>query len=311
MGWEYFKYPLTEEQIKVLLHGPNFAVVSTCPPVGEYIAAIEQACTQLKQGEVEELRGEVKIILEKIQPPKSNIMREEQKALAELRTDKKRIILTADKGVPMVVMDREDYIKKAEGLLGQPAYKPIPTDPTTKYKNNSISLLKTIKTEGGINDVIYRKALPHRGRFPQVYGLPKVQKEGMPLRPIVYSIGAVTYEASKDLSRILKPLGRKLPYQVQNNKEFIQHLEGIQLSSDEIIVSYDVKALFTSVPIQPALNIIKKFLKDNTELHQRTSVTLKHITCLLEFCMKSTYFTFQDKYYKQWKELSWALQSAP
>ena len=54
----------------------------------------------------------------------------------------------------MVVMDREDYIRKAEELLDQPVYKPIPTDITTKYKNKLISPLKTIRTEGGINDVI-------------------------------------------------------------------------------------------------------------------------------------------------------------
>ena len=96
----------------------------------------------------------------------------------------------------MVVMDREDYIRKAEELLDQPAYKPIPTDPTTKCKNKLISLLKTIKTEGGINDVIYRMIYPTGAGSPKFYGLPKVHEEGMPLRPIVSSIGAVTYDTS-------------------------------------------------------------------------------------------------------------------
>ena len=64
-------------------------------------------------------------------------------------------------------------------------------------------------------------------------------------------------------------------------------------------MSYDVKALFTSVPIQPALNIIRKPLEEDTELQQRISMAVKHITCLLEFCLRSTYFTFHDKYYEQ------------
>ena len=118
---------------------------------------------------------------------------------------------------------------------------------------------------------------------------------------LILLIGAVTYKTSKELSRILKSLVGKSPYHVQNNREFLQHLEGIQLSSDEIIMSYDVKALFTSVPIQPALNIIKKLPEEDSELQQRTSMTVKHITCLLEFCLRSTYFTFQDKYYEQVK----------
>ena len=120
----------------------------------------------------------------------------------------------------------------------------------------------------------------------------------MPLRPIVSSIGAVTYETSKELSRILKPLVGRSPYQVQNDKEFIQQIEDIKLRSDDIVMSYDVKALFTSVPIQPALKIIKKLLEEDQRLHQRTSMTVNNITCLLESCLSSTYFTFQDKFYE-------------
>ena len=47
----------------------------------------------------------------------SNITREENKALKELKEDKSRIILTADKVVALVIMDKADYNKKAEELL--------------------------------------------------------------------------------------------------------------------------------------------------------------------------------------------------
>ena len=98
--------------------------------VREYIVAIEHACNQLQQGKVEELRGEVKSVLKKIQAPKHNITGEKRKAIDELRKDKTRIFLTVDKGVSMMVMDRDDYNKKAEDILHQPTYKPIPNDPT-------------------------------------------------------------------------------------------------------------------------------------------------------------------------------------
>ena len=90
------------------------------------------------------MRGEIISVLKKIQTPKYNITREERKAIEELRRDKTRIILTTDKGVSMVVMDRDDYNNKAEELLKQPAYIPIPNDPTNKYKTKLISLLKSI-----------------------------------------------------------------------------------------------------------------------------------------------------------------------
>ena len=34
-------------------------------------------------------------------------------------------------------------------------------------------------------------------------------------------------------------------------------------------------------------------------LQQRTSMTVKHIICLLEFCLKNTYFIFQGRFYEQ------------
>ena len=46
--------PLTEVQVKLLSHRPNDAVVPGNPPIAEYVASIEQLCTTLKQGEVEE-----------------------------------------------------------------------------------------------------------------------------------------------------------------------------------------------------------------------------------------------------------------
>ena len=167
-----------------------------------------------------------------------------------MRKDKSRIILTADKGVSMVVMDRDDYNNEAEEILNQPAYRPISNDPTNKLKTRLISLLKQIKTEGGMNDATYKRLYPTRAGFPKFYGLPKVHKQGTPLRPIVSSIGAVTYQTSKELSRILKPLVGKSTHHIHNNQDFLEHLKDIKLASDEVMMSCDVKALFTSVPIK-------------------------------------------------------------
>ena len=275
--------------------GPNFAILPKNPPVGKYIASIENACTKLKPGKAEELRGEIKTILKKIKTPANNITREEKKALVELKRDTNKIILTADKGVSLVVMNKEDYQKEALELLDQPTYKTLAADPTNKYKNKLISLLKTIKSEGGIDDTTYKKLYPTGAGTPKFYGLPKVHKAGVPLRPIVSSIGAVSYETSKELSRILKPRVGHSPYHVHNNQEFLHQLQEQKLGPDDIIMSYDVKALFTSVPIQPSIDIITKLLEKDPSLQNRTSMNIRQITSLLEFCLRSTYFTFQNK----------------
>ena len=169
--------PLSQDQIKVLAHSPNFAIVLRSPPVGEYIVAIENVCNQLQQGKAEELRGEIKSVLKKIHTPRSNITREERKATEELRRDKTKMILTADKGVSMVVMDRDDYNKKAETLLQQSAYRPIPNDPTNMYKTKPIALLKSIKTEDGINESTYKRLYPTGQDHPSSMGYPRFIKK--------------------------------------------------------------------------------------------------------------------------------------
>ena len=98
---------------------------------------------------MEELRVEVKKILKGAQNNNrspSNITKEELKALNELKKDQERIILTTDKGVALVVMNKTDYINKSEELLNTSTYKRIPEDPTNRQKARLINILKKIKS---------------------------------------------------------------------------------------------------------------------------------------------------------------------
>ena len=288
--------------MKLLAWGPKFAIRPRQPPVEEYIAAVEKVCPNLTQGDADELRVEVKKALKRSQKATktpSNITREEAKALIELKKDKSRTILTADKGVAMVIMNKDDYINKSKELLDTSTYKKIPEDPTNKQKNKLISILRNIKAEGGLDEESYRKMYPTGAVSPKFYGLPKIHKQGTPLRPIISSTGTVTYNTAKELAKILKPLVGISSHHVHNTRDFIDHIKDIRLRQGECIMSYDVTALFTSVPIQPVLNIIKQRLTEEKDLQTRTSMTIKHIISLLEFCLNSTSFVFQGQYYQQ------------
>ena len=122
-------------------------------------------------------------------------------------------------------------------------------------------------------------------------GYPKFTTD-IPLRPTVSSRGSLIYEVAKELSRILRPLVGKSPHHIKNTGDFVQQVKGITLKPGECITSYDVSTLFTSVPIEPAINIIRRMLELGQELHTRTTMTVKQITSLLEFCLKTTYFQF-------------------
>ena len=103
-----------------------------------------------------------------------------------------------------------------------------------------------------------------RGYIPQqqyhqknFMGCQKIHKPGIPLRPIVSSIGAATYNTAKELAKILKPLVGMSAHHVQNTKDFVEQIKDVRLRQGECIISYDGTALLTSVPIKPVLNIIK------------------------------------------------------
>ena len=290
--------PLTDAEYRVLAHGLILQSLLG-PPTIECITTTEEICQKLEKGGAEELRAEVKNLLKKAHPTKPILTKEELKAMEKLRRDDTQIVLTADKGVALVVMKREDYDTKAEELLNTNTYTTINSNPTTRYKNKLVSLLKSIKTLGGINEALYKKLYPTGAGVPKFYGLPKIHKRETPLRPIVSSIGAVSYQTSKELARILSPLVGRSPYHVHNNQDLLEDLRSIKLGKDECLMSFDVQALFTSVAIEPAIKIIKKLLEEDQTLRQRTSMAVNHIVSLLEFCLRSTYFTFKGRYYEQ------------
>ena len=136
---------------------------------------------------------------------------------------------------------------------------------------------------------------------PKFYGLPKIHKPDTPLRPIVSSCGSVSYGVAKKLTKILKPLVGKSPHHINSTQDFVQQVKHMTLAPGECLSSYDVSALFTSVPIDPALKVIKDLLEKDSTLKERTVLTLEDIIQLLEFCLKNTYFSFQGQFYEQVK----------
>ena len=67
----------------------------------------------------------------------------------------------------MVIMDRQDYINKANSLLNQSTYRSIPRDPTNSIKNKLISILKRVKNQTGLDSNTYKSMYP-TGVSPQV-----------------------------------------------------------------------------------------------------------------------------------------------
>nr|VZI17812.1 unnamed protein product [Spirometra erinaceieuropaei] len=134
---------------------------------------------------------------------------------------------------------------------------------------------------------------------PRFYGLPKVHKDGAPLRPIVSLKGTPTYGLAKWLFRRLKFLTAESDTTVSSSAQFLEKLKGVSIHPNEVMVSFDVTSLFTSIPQDLAIETIELLLQSkNDETENRLGRA--QILQLLKLCRR-TYFTFDGTIYEQVK----------
>jgi hypothetical protein len=239
-------------------------------------------------------------VLRKKAKPHSNISVEERKAMQLLSRNDNIRILPADKGRVTVIMDSQDYDRKITDLLQDSnTYESLKKDPTAKYKAQLVKILKEWKDSHKISFMLWKQLYPTEEVVPKFYGLPKVHKTNVPLRPIVSSIGSITYQPAKLLAKILGPLVGKNDRHVKNSKDFAEKIQDLEVPPPWQLVSFDVSALFTSIPVDQALVVVRKKLEMDKSWQQHSSLNLDDISKLLEFCLTTTYFTYKGQIYKQ------------
>jgi hypothetical protein len=222
---------------------------------------------------------------------------QEAKALIGLKRDDSVVVLPADKGRATVVMDRIVYEEKLDNLLSGGEYAPLSKNPTSSIENKVKAVLRENKCYFSKQQLF--EISPQFSKSPHLYGLPKLHKDNIPLRPIVSSIDSPTYRLSKYILPILTPLfGDSFSY-IKNSGDFLEKLKDIQIVHSNVMVSYDVKSLFTNVPVAEMLTIVKGKLESDNGLKERTKMPVGTIMELLTVCVENSYFQVNDKFYQQ------------
>ena len=162
------KFRLNQPQESVFAKGLNFSPAPNKIPVEDYIVATELACNKLPSNEATVLRSEMAGVLRNAKPPRSNITREERKALQELKKEESVLILPADKGKATVLMDVSEYEEKlTEMLSDEKTYEQLPSDPTQRYKRELVAILSRLKKQNKINKSQYDFCSPPRRIFQE------------------------------------------------------------------------------------------------------------------------------------------------
>ncbi|XP_063969468.1 uncharacterized protein LOC135157522 [Lytechinus pictus] len=204
-----------------------------------------------------------------------------------------------DKGNATVVMDRLDYEAKVQRLLDSGTYRKLPRDPTPAIERRVNDKLLSLQRKDVLSRPLYRQLRSSSGLCPIIFGQPKIHKPDTPLRPIVSTRGSPTYALAQHLTNILQPLVGQGVHHVRNSKHFVEQICQMNVSNSDLLISFDVESLFTSVPVKDACAIILERLKFDRTLPDRTQLSPLEIHDLLEMCLNSTSFRWRDTFYRQ------------
>nr|VZI31581.1 unnamed protein product [Spirometra erinaceieuropaei] len=254
----------TQQQLVVLSYDAKFSTRDARPE--DFIASFESALQKCEAGEEckNAMRQQVSTLL--LQHKRQmTISKAEDRELLKIRKIKDIVTLLADKGRSTVVMDKAEYCTKLGNLLmDKEAYVPSTDSEFKKLVNSINNTIGKLRKAGALTR---REALAAKASdtaMARFYGLPKDSE-----------------------------------WTVKSAEEFLTRIKHLEVEADEVMVSFDVISLFTSIPPALAIDTIDSFFR---EKYDETVQQLKraHIIELLELCLK-TFFTFNGQVYEQKK----------
>lgn len=131
--------------------------------------------------------------------------------------------------------------------------------------------------------------------LPRAYGVSKIHKTNCPYRLIVSIITSALHQQILYLNKLYKSLPN-LPFYIKDSFHLFNMLTGLKLPDNSCLCSLDVVSLFTNVPLELTLKGISKRWK-HICLH--TKISEQEFLSALKFVLSSTYFTFDNKIYRQ------------
>jgi hypothetical protein len=85
---------------------------------------------------------------------------------------------------------------------------------------------------------------------------------------------------------------------LKNSRHFAEFVRGKTLNMEQVLASFDV-SLFTKIPVELAIKVATKRLRQDVTLLERASLPVEDIIDVLSFCLNTIYFVFEGSNYQQ------------
>ena len=237
------------------------------------------------------------------------------KALIKLQRDRVIKIMACDKGAGIIILDFNEYMRACYTHLSSeqiqndgtsnPYYIKINEFQIGKAKQNIKYIIEEGLHHGYISQEEYNEMNPEDRDFGRFYLNFKVHKEHTPMfapppRPIVSVSGSFAENIGVFVEHHIKDLVWKHSDILEDTPDFLRTLEtdinqGLKLSSNSILASIDVQALFTNIPGEESL----KCLTESLDERINPQIPTGFITRLMEAILDNNLFMFNKEYFKQ------------
>ena len=234
-----------------------------------------------------------------------NLSWEEFIALQNLSKNKDLIIRKSDKGSPVVIVQRQDYLRKMNDILSdQTKFSKVSLKEDTllnffiNQKKDFHNFLKKLVESKSMAEKTSKSLKPVGTRPGVMYDSYKVHEASVencpPFRPILSALNTPSYKVAKFLVPILK-LFTTNEFTVKGSFNFAEEI--VDQQHDFFCVVLDVDSLFTNIPLKETIEIYTNELFNESETLEGLNKT--EFKELLSLATKDSHFIFDETFYKQ------------
>ena len=167
----------------------------------------------------------------------------------------------------------------------------VKSDKNVRNLEKFQNCLNRLKRGKHLDEDIYERIRPFTAVTPTLYGLPKKHKEACPCRPVLASNDCFNYKCASWLNEIFNPL-RQHPTNIKDTFEFVKPIQESSSKQNLIMLSFDVKSLFTNIPVDFVIDLILNKIYDSKLSKTFHGLTKRHLRTL-SLDNKTHYFQFQ------------------
>lgn len=198
----------------------------------------------------------------------------------------------SDKGAHTVIIDTITYDNAINEMLMSNNYTRLQHNPLHHLIERETKLINFFKKNYQTNPYTTYAYEPNILSLPKFYGLVKVHKENLGLRPIISMTTAPGHASGKIFDKILNEVFERTPFHVKDAYSMIKFINRARINENQILVSFDVISMYTNIPRNLVIDII---MEKSEKFHNMFGIGKSVLLTMLKFLLyESTVFVAPD-----------------